>query len=255
MCAALALSLLAVPSFAEAAATEETVAGESGDALGEDEMKEAVLAYLATCILGTALEGQDAEEMMSMVLFINACVRNKSRTKRLTDHLLSEMEDEVKELRLEEVSFPHVNETFLRERDRLVGEKRFSSPIFDMARDFASADVIVIAAPYWDLSFPAVLKQYLEQINVVGITFSYTEDGVPQGLCRATQLYYVTTAGGNYVPDEYGFGYVKALAQGFYGIGKVECIKATGLDIIDADEDDILERVMEFIGKKRDVRN
>ena len=63
MCAALALSLLAVPSFAEAAATEETVAGESGEALGEDEMKEAVLAYLATCILGTALEGQDAEEM------------------------------------------------------------------------------------------------------------------------------------------------------------------------------------------------
>jgi len=63
MCAALALSLLAVPSFAEAAATEETVAGESGEALGEDEMKEAVLAYLATCIMGTALEGQDAEEM------------------------------------------------------------------------------------------------------------------------------------------------------------------------------------------------
>lgn len=43
-----------------------------------------------------------------MVLFINACVRNKYRTKRLANHLLSKMEDKVKELRLEEVSFPHI---------------------------------------------------------------------------------------------------------------------------------------------------
>ena len=37
--------------------------------------------------------------------------------------------------------------------------------------------VIVIAAPYWDLSFPAVLKTYLEQINVLGVTFDYSDDG------------------------------------------------------------------------------
>lgn len=190
-----------------------------------------------------------------MILFINACVRRESRTKRLADHLLSGMEDEVRELRLENVSFPHVDEAFLRERDRLIGEQRFSSAIFDMAREFASADIIVIAAPYWDLSFPAVLKQYLEQINVVGITFRYTEDGIPQGLCRATQLYYVTTAGGNYVPEEYGFGYVKALARNFYGIGSVECVRAAGLDLIGADEGDILARAMELIGKNNDERN
>ena len=190
-----------------------------------------------------------------MILFINACVRRESRTKRLADHLLSGMEDEVRELRLEDVSFPHVDEAFLRERDRLIGEQRFSSAVFDMAREFASADIIVIAAPYWDLSFPAVLKQYLEQINVVGITFRYTEDGIPQGLCRATQLYYVTTAGGNYVPEEYGFGYVKALARNFYGIGSVECVRAAGLDLIGADEGDILARAMDLIGKNNDERN
>ena len=71
----------------------------------------------------------------------------------------------------------------------------------------------MIAAPFWDLSFPASLRQYLEQVNVPGITFRYTEEGIPVSLCRARRLYYVTTAGGYYFPEEYGYGYVKALAE------------------------------------------
>ena len=91
-----------------------------------------------------------------------------------------------------------------------------------------------------DLSFPALLKQYLEQISVVGITFKYSENGVPVGLCRADRLFYVTTAGGNEVPDIFGFGYIKALAQDYYGIQSVREIKAVGLDIDGADIDAIL---------------
>ena len=103
-----------------------------------------------------------------------------------------------------------------------------------MANQFARADEIVIAAPFWDLSFPAALKQYFEQINVLGITFMYTPEGLPKGLCRASKLYYVMTAGGMYVPEEYGFGYVRALARNFYGIEDVKLIKAVGLDIAGA---------------------
>ena len=40
--------------------------------------------------------------------------------------------------------------------------------------------------------------------------------------------------------DAYGFGYVQALAQGFYGITDAACIKAEGLDIIGADVEKIL---------------
>ena len=50
-------------------------------------------------------------------------------------------------------------------------------------------------------------------------------------MCRAKKLTYITTAGGEYVPEEFGFGYVRALAQNFYGIKAVEQVKATGLDI------------------------
>ena len=41
--------------------------------------------------------------------------------------------------------------------------------MFDLAKQFAEADEVIIAAPFWDLSFPAALKQYFEQINVLGI--------------------------------------------------------------------------------------
>ena len=103
----------------------------------------------------------------------------------------------------------------------------------------------MIAAPYWDLSFPASLKQYFEQVNVVGITFRYTEEGIPEGLCKADRIFYVSTAGGIYVPTEFGFGYVKALAQ--YGIGDVQLIEAVGLDIFGADVEAIMEAAEETI--------
>ncbi len=179
-----------------------------------------------------------------MILFINACVRTQSRTKRLADALLGKIAEPITELCLEDIAFPVVNEAFLQERDHLIAAGDFDNPRFALARQFAEADEIVIAAPYWDLSFPAALKQYFEQINVTGITFVYTPEGYPQGLCRAKRLIYITTAGGNYVPEAFGFGYVKALAQSFYGIEDIRLIKAAGLDIDGADVEGLLETVI-----------
>ena len=183
-----------------------------------------------------------------MILYINACVRKQSRTKKLADKLIRKMDGEVERVDLESVSFPTVDEAFLKKRDRLLASGKYNDPLFDMARQFASADQIVIAAPFWDLSFPAVLKQYFEQINVLGITFMYTPEGVPKGLCRAKKLYYVMTTGGMFVPEEYGFGYVRMLARSFYGIEDVELIKAVGLDIDNADAKAIIRECMDRIG-------
>ena len=169
------------------------------------------------------------------ILFINACVRTESRTRQRTEKLLLKLNRPYEEVRLHEIAFPVADEDFLNMRDRLIAERDFENPLFDLARQFSESEIIVIAAPYWDLSFPAALKQYFEQINVVGITFKYTEDGIPVGLCKARRLYYVTTAGGSYVPEEFGFGYIKALSQGFYGIQEVRKIEAAGLDLVGAD--------------------
>ena len=170
-----------------------------------------------------------------MNLFVNACVRETSRTKELADCLLAARNLPYEEVRLDAVAFPVVNESFLIKRDRLIQAQDFGHPLFALARQFAAAEDIVIAAPYWDLSFPAALKQYLEQINVLGITFVYTPEGIPAGLCRARCLTYVTTAGGSFVPEEFGPGYVRALARNFYGIPEFKLIQAAGLDLDGAD--------------------
>ena len=57
----------------------------------------------------------------------------------------------------------------------------------------------------------------------------------------AKSLYYVTTAGGPIISDDFGFGYVKALANSFYGIEEVYQMKAEGLDVIGADVELILK--------------
>ncbi len=57
---------------------------------------------------------------------------------------------------------------------------------------------------------------------------------------QGRRLYYVTTIGGDFFPEIYGFGYIKALAENFYGIENVELIKASGLDIEGTDTEKIL---------------
>ncbi len=180
-----------------------------------------------------------------MILFIDACVRDRSRTRKLADALLSRLEGDIETIELKNVRFDMTDEAFLLKRDSLISAGNFQDDMFSFARQFACADTIVIAAPYWDLSFPAVLKQYIENINVLGITFEYTPEGIPKGLCKADKLYYVMTAGGCYVPEEFGYGYIKALANSFYGIEEVKLVKAVGLDIAGADADSIVEAAIE----------
>ncbi len=181
-----------------------------------------------------------------MILYINACARKVSRTKRLADCLLKRFTDSVKEVRLYETALPKTDDAFISWRIEQSAKGDFSSPVFDLAQDFAKADTIVIAAPYWDLSFPAILKQYLEHVCVIGLTFCYDDD-LPKGMCRAKKLYYVTTAGGNIANDEYGFGYVKALCHNFFGIDDCQLIKAENLDKVGVDAGQILKDAMAVI--------
>ena len=174
-----------------------------------------------------------------MILYINACVRGDSRTDRIARALLDTLPDTYEELYLPERNIRPLDETALNKRTRLIESGQYDDPLFDDARQFAKADTIVIAAPFWDLSFPAILKMYLENIYVIGIVSEYGADGIPHGLCRAGKLYYVTTAGGPYTPD-YSYDYIRALATGCFGIQETELIKAEMLDVIGFDADAIV---------------
>lgn len=172
-----------------------------------------------------------------MILFVDACLRPGSRTRALADAVLKRADEAVQTLRLYDAPPRPLDLAMLERRDR--GD--FDHPDFLFAGQFAQADTVVIAAPCWDLLFPAVLRAYLEQITVVGLTFRYNEQGRPEGLCRGKKLIYVTTCGGHMGENDLGFAYVKALAENFYGIEQVCRVAAEGLDIFGADPEAILE--------------
>ena len=189
---------------------------------------------------------------MEQILFVNACVRPHSRTFKLAQSVLSRLSGQVEEINLDRSPVPFLDREGLAERDAMLAQRNFSAPMFRHALQFSKAATIVIAAPYWDLMFPALLKAYLESVTVSGLTFHYTEEGRPATLCRAKRLIYVTTAGGPIGSYDFGFQYVSALAPGFFEIPEVHCVKAEGLDIVGADVDAILKQAMQEAAQKFD---
>lgn len=184
---------------------------------------------------------------MKKILYINACCRKGSRTDELAQQLLKSLDGQVQTVNLYQQALAPVDAKRLSERDSLLADGRTDDESFFPARQFAFADTVVIAAPYWDLMFPSILKVYLESITVCGITFRYSEKGIPQSLCKAENLYYVTTAGGFIGENNFGYDYIKALAKGFFGIGDVKFFSAEGLDIYGADVDEIMKKAKENI--------
>ena len=179
---------------------------------------------------------------MNNILFINACARKESRTKELTDVVLSKLQGTITEVNLAKENIQPLNLERLNYRTDLISKKDFTNPIFDKAKQFAAADTIVIAAPFWDFSFPAMLKIYVENINVVGLLFRYTQTGTIEGLCKAKKIIYITTAGGPILNSDFGYGYIKYLCNNFYGIKDTTFIKAEGLDIVGADIPAIMQK-------------
>ena len=181
-----------------------------------------------------------------MILYINCCIRPNSRTDQLARALLRRLGGSVKERKVHELGLSPLSPETLDRRTALIEAGDYSDPMFDLAKEFAAADQIVVSAPYWDLSFPAELKVYLENIYVTGIVSAYDETGRPRGLCRGKKLWYVTTAGGPYEPG-YSYGFLRDMAQNFLGIPETELVKAEFLDIAGNDPEAILQAAMEAL--------
>lgn len=181
-------------------------------------------------------------------LFINACTRNQSRTLELSKYLLDKIDGDVETINLYDLDLMPIDREMLIFRDKCIMEDNFDDPMFDLAKKFICADLIVIGAPTWDLSFPSVLKLFIEHINVVELTFQYGPWGEIIPKCRADRLIYVTTAGGP-VNEEQSFGYIKALSDTFFGIKKLDFIKAENLDYENSNVEEIMTKAKEDIDK------
>ena len=169
--------------------------------------------------------------MAKKLIVIDACVRqDQSRTWRIAepivDALMKRYETTVYHLPEMEYIAPLNPGTFA-ER----GNGETPQWAIDCAKTIAEADRILIAAPFWDMSFPAVLKAFFEQTSLYDITFA--DNGKEcVGLCKCEKVLYITTRGmdistGN--PLEQATPYIKALSS-LWGLGEVITLAAQNMD-------------------------
>ncbi len=178
-------------------------------------------------------------------LFVNACAWEHSRTHALCDEYLKDI-NKVETVNLFDLDLKPLDWTRLSEREGLQRNEDWGDSMFDLSKQFAAADVIGIGAPDWDLSFPAILKVYLDLVTVNGITCHYNEEGMPEGLCRAKRLIYISTAGGPSSKANFGYEYLVGIAR-LYGIPETYQIAAEMLDVVGMDVDAIMSAAKDEI--------
>lgn len=185
---------------------------------------------------------------MKKLVFVNACIRGcQSRTLYIAKKLLAELEDryEIAEIDLSDSSILPVTQNDYLSR----GNDGLSAEDIKNGRLIAEADRIVIAAPFWDMSFPSVLKAFFEHISAPELTFVNTEDGNTKGICRAEKLLYITTRGMEIETDsplDQGTSYLRALGW-LWGFGEVYPVAAKGLDVNGGEEISLrIEKAIEY---------
>jgi len=92
-----------------------------------------------------------------------------------------------------------------------------------------AADVIVIGVPMYNFGVPAALKNWIDAIARVGVTFRYTGKG-PEGLLTGKKVYVALTRGGKYrnTPADTQVPYL-ATVLGFLGMTDIRFVYAEGL--------------------------
>ncbi|MGN0779510.1 MAG: NAD(P)H-dependent oxidoreductase [Aristaeellaceae bacterium] len=185
------------------------------------------------------------------LLMVNACPRlSASRTLRLTHAFLEELcacraDVAVTEHCLPTMGLKPIDEKGLALREPLCDARDWTHPFLRPAVAFQQADAVVIAAPYWDLSFPSMLKVWVENVYVRNLTFRYEHDRCI-GLCRGREAVYITTAGSPIGANDWGAGYMQAVLRSL-GIPGFTQVRAEGIDLDGCDVEAVLHRAEEEV--------
>ncbi|MBQ8918428.1 MAG: NAD(P)H-dependent oxidoreductase, partial [Oscillospiraceae bacterium] len=124
--------------------------------------------------------------------------------------------------------------------------------VMGWAEKVRDADRIVIAAPFWDMSFPAALKNFFELCSIFDVTFK-SDDKTCFGNCRAEKLLYITTRGMDIATGdvlEQATPYLKALSW-LWGIGPLQVVSAQNMDY--STEEEIERKIGEAIDQGLEI--
>jgi len=116
---------------------------------------------------------------------------------------------QVEEIDLYEENIPRLKYQFFQDRNCIIEEEAAKKlpiheqkqiqKIRELCDQFISADMYVIAAPMWSLSFPAPLKEYIDCIVQTNKTVKIEKGKKPKGLLddKYRALVYIQSSGGN----------------------------------------------------------
>ncbi|MGG3466307.1 FMN-dependent NADH-azoreductase [Neobacillus pocheonensis] len=110
-------------------------------------------------------------------------------------------------------------------------EKAKVGRLNELSDQFISAEKYVFVTPLWNLSFPPVMKAYLDSVAVAGKTFKYTEQG-PIGLLTDKKALHIQARGGFYSEGpaaqlEMGHRYLNVMMQ-FFGVPSLDGLFVEG---------------------------
>jgi len=180
----------------------------------------------------------------------------------------------VEELDLYKEHIPRLEYQYFESRNCVVNEEATNRlakkdqeevhKIVELCNQFIEADVYVIAAPMWSLSFPAPLKEYIDCIVQTDKTVTFPEKGEkPEGLLndKPRSVVYIQSSGGN-IPwvmrpmFNKGLDYIEDIMK-FMGISKFERLLVDSTGTTEKERHDAIEDAKEKIDtiiEKIDIR-
>ena len=167
---------------------------------------------------------------MKKLVVIDACIRGEeSRTRRIAEPVIAELAKRYEMTRYDLTKMALEPLTPASYAARMAGD--IPAWALEAAKTVAEADRIVLAAPFWDMSFPAVVKVFFEHLSLFGVTF--TDNGHScVGMCKCEKVMYITTRGMNIPtgdPREQGTTYLHALSS-LWDLGTILTVAAWNMD-------------------------
>lgn len=210
-----------------------------------------------------------------LYISVNSKPENLSSSKMVARKFINKFLERNGDFKVEEVDLykehiPRLEYQYFKDRNCVISEEEAKKlpekdqkeirKIRDLCDQFINAQMYVIAAPMWSLSFPAPLKEYIDCIVQEEKTISFEKGKKPKGLLddKERAVVYIQSSGGNipWILDpimDKGENYVAQIMKAM-GIKNVQELKvdATGTTeeerenaIRDAEEkiDSILDRI------------
>lgn len=175
---------------------------------------------------------------MNKLLYIDACIRDdESRTKKIAEPIIAALKEkyDVETIVLNELDLTIVQKELIKKRNN--GD--IDSTVMSWAETVRDANRIVISAPFWDMSIPAALKNFIELCSIFDVTFK-SNDKTCYGNCKADKMLLITTRGMDIDTGselDQATSYLKALSW-LWGIGPLEVVSAQNMDYISESEID-----------------